>query len=168
MRASDAEHFARTLGDARVTQWSARFPGKINLGQARSLVKGQQAASRSGTGYTFSVKTHAGTPVGFVSLRNVRAKVHPEADTSPDAILGYWFNPQHWGQGYATEAVKEVVRFAFKSLGLKRINASCFIQNHKSQKLLDRVGFHMEGVRKKGRVRKGRYYDEATYGIVRP
>jgi [ribosomal protein S5]-alanine N-acetyltransferase len=37
------------------------------------------------------------------------------------AQLGYWIGRPYWRQGYATEAAREVVRFAFEELGLERI-----------------------------------------------
>ncbi len=54
--------------------------------------------------------------------------------------IGYSFNPDFWGRGYATEAVEATLRFGFDVLGLKEIEALCAIENVASENVLSRVG----------------------------
>ena len=57
--------------------------------------------------------------------------------------LGYVFNRNYWGQGYATESCKAVIDLAF-SKGVHRIYAQCDPENPASWQLLERLGFIRE------------------------
>ena len=61
------------------------------------------------------------------------------------AILGYSVDAAHEGKGYATEAVEAVVRFAFERLNLHRIEASYQPENERSARVLEKLGFAIEG-----------------------
>lgn len=59
--------------------------------------------------------------------------------------LGYVFHPDHWGQGYATEAVTGLLDTAFAAWEIHRVVAHCNPANVASWRLLERVGFRREG-----------------------
>lgn len=59
--------------------------------------------------------------------------------------LGYVFNPQYYGQGYATESCKKVIDYGFKVLSARRIVAMCNPKNESSWKLLERLNMRREG-----------------------
>lgn len=61
------------------------------------------------------------------------------------AELGWCLHPDHAGQGYATEAVRELMRLCFEDLGLHRVVANCFAGNEPSWRLMERVGMRCEG-----------------------
>ncbi|MBV9823427.1 MAG: GNAT family N-acetyltransferase [Actinobacteria bacterium] len=60
------------------------------------------------------------------------------------AELGWTFDPGHGGRGYATEAVRELIRICFTDLGLRRVTANCFAGNEASWRLMERVGMRRE------------------------
>lgn len=51
------------------------------------------------------------------------------------------FRPEHWGHGYAHEALKTLVQHAFDALGLSSLSAVCDVPNRMSDRLLRRLGF---------------------------
>ncbi len=57
------------------------------------------------------------------------------------AEIGYDLGKAHWGQGLMIEAVKPVIDFGFKTMGLQRIEADVEPDNHRSIQLLARLGF---------------------------
>jgi RimJ/RimL family protein N-acetyltransferase len=61
-----------------------------------------------------------------------------------DAELGYWIARPHWGQGYATEAARAVLRIA-RTLGHTRVVAGHFTDNPASGKVLRKLGFVSTG-----------------------
>lgn len=63
--------------------------------------------------------------------------------------LGYVFNPAYYGKGYATEACKRLMQYAFEQMGVHRIIASCNTENAPSWKLLERLSMRREGYFKK-------------------
>lgn len=63
-----------------------------------------------------------------------------------EAEIGWVLDPAHQGQGYATEAVRALLRVCFEDLGLRRVVASAFLANEPSWRLMERVGMRREGV----------------------
>jgi ribosomal-protein-alanine N-acetyltransferase len=61
------------------------------------------------------------------------------------ANLGYWLGRAHWGQGYATEAVRRVLRLAFGEMKLREIEAGVFPGNTASMQVLAKTGFREVG-----------------------
>ena len=59
--------------------------------------------------------------------------------------LGYVFNTQFWGHGYATEAVRVLMNCVFEEKNAHRIVAMCNPLNERSWKLLERLGLRREG-----------------------
>lgn len=71
---------------------------------------------------------------------------HPEEPAAwRTSELGYVFHPDHWGHGYATEAVRGLLDAAFAEWGVRRVTARCNPENTASWRLLERVGFRREG-----------------------
>jgi len=60
------------------------------------------------------------------------------------AELGWVFHPDHTGRGYATEAVRALLRLCFTDLRLRRVTANCFAGNEASWRLMERVGMRRE------------------------
>ena len=85
--------------------------------------------------------------IGACGFNEIRAD-HRRAE------IGYWLLPEWWGQGAATECVAATLKHAFGSLGLHRVAADVEVDNYRSRRLLERLGFQLEGVRR-GCERKG-------------
>jgi RimJ/RimL family protein N-acetyltransferase len=62
-----------------------------------------------------------------------------------EAFLWYSLNRHYWGQGYATEAARALVRFGLIEVGLHRISAGCHAENIASQRVLEKIGFRLAG-----------------------
>lgn len=74
--------------------------------------------------------------IGIISLDD-----HHDGE---DIEVSYVLLPEYWGKGYATQALKLVLAYAFKSLNLEKIIAETQTQNTASIKLLERVGMKFE------------------------
>jgi RimJ/RimL family protein N-acetyltransferase len=83
------------------------------------------------------------------------------------AELGWVFHPDYGGQGYATEAVRELIRICFTDLGLRRLTANCFADNEASWRLMERVGMRRElyAVRE-SLHRSGKWLDGMGYALL--
>ncbi|MCP1126190.1 GNAT family N-acetyltransferase [Bacillus sp. 3103sda1] len=80
--------------------------------------------------------------------------------------IGYSLDKNHNGKGYMTEAVKLVVSYAFDELKLHRIEAGVMPHNIGSIKVLEKSGFHKEGIAKKNVKINGRWEDHQVLAIV--
>src|SRR5277367_1055690 len=79
------------------------------------------------------------------SLRLVGGAILRPDMTHQHAELGYWIGVPHWGNGYATEAARELVRYGFEELRLHRIYASHTSSNPASGRILVKLGMKREG-----------------------
>jgi [ribosomal protein S5]-alanine N-acetyltransferase len=59
--------------------------------------------------------------------------------------IGYVFNPVYYGQGYATESCKRILKYAFEESGVHRIIARCNPENTSSWRLMERLSMRREG-----------------------
>lgn len=59
--------------------------------------------------------------------------------------LGYWIARGHWGRGIATEACDALIDIA-RTLGLRSLEGSCFIDNAASARVLEKLGFEPTGI----------------------
>lgn len=96
--------------------------------------------------------------VGSVSIRNIEARSKGE--------LGYWLSQELWGQGYMTEAVQAVVRFAFTALGFHRIYAGAHPENIASIRILEKAGFIREGLFRQDIYEYETWRDSLVFGIL--
>lgn len=85
-----------------------------------------------------------------------------------EAELGWSFDPEFAGRGYATEAVKAAMKLCFEDLGLRRIVAGCFAANEPSARLMERVGMRRESVEKANSLhRSGQWMDSYSYAMLK-
>jgi RimJ/RimL family protein N-acetyltransferase len=81
--------------------------------------------------------------------------------------MGYWIGAPYWNRGYATEAARAVLRFAFDTVGLHRIYATHFTRNPASGRVMEKTGMQREGVWREHLMRGERFEDAVVYGILR-
>ena len=76
-------------------------------------------------------------------------------------------DPAHTGHGYATEAVRALLRHCFADLGIRRVTANCFLGNDTSWRLMERVGMRREthAVRE-SLHRSGQWLDTVAYALL--
>jgi RimJ/RimL family protein N-acetyltransferase len=83
------------------------------------------------------------------------------------AEIGWCLDPAAEGQGYATEAVRELIRICFEELGLRRVIAICFAANEPSWRLMERVGMRREVYAVKESLhRSGEWMDGMSYALL--
>lgn len=100
------------------------------------------------------------TLVGAVTLSNVRRGV---AETGS---VGYWIGEPYAGKGYATAAVRALVRYAFDKLNLHRLEAACLPTNDSSRRVLEKSGFRREGYARAYLKINGEWADHLLFGLV--
>jgi RimJ/RimL family protein N-acetyltransferase len=65
----------------------------------------------------------------------------------PDAPeLGYWFGVDYWGRGFATEAARAVIDYAFEEYNVDRMVSGARVVNPASRNVLEKCGFQWSGV----------------------
>jgi ribosomal-protein-alanine N-acetyltransferase len=82
--------------------------------------------------------------------------------------IGYWIGEAYWGNGYATEAARAVVRYGFEVLNAHRIQATYFTWNPASRRVMEKIGMQYEGILRGYVVKDGEAIDVGMCAITRP
>ncbi|GGH27602.1 GNAT family N-acetyltransferase [Paenibacillus segetis] len=83
-----------------------------------------------------------------------------------NAEIGYCFNPDYWGNGYASEASKALLRLAFEKFKVHRVYATCRPGNIGSAKVLSKIGMKKEGHLREHLWTKGKFHDSYLFSIL--
>lgn len=83
------------------------------------------------------------------------------------ASMGYCLVDAAWGNGYATEAAHALLRWAFDTLDLNRVQAETDTRNLASARVLEKLGFVREGTLREDCVVNGDVSDSWVYGLLR-
>jgi [ribosomal protein S5]-alanine N-acetyltransferase len=111
--------------------------------------------------YSFGIFTkNSGELIGNVALTEVLR------NSLQSCYIGYYLDMRQNGQGYMTEVVKLVVKFAFEDLKLHRIEAGVMPHNIRSMRVLEKAGFQKEGIARKNVKINGVWQDHQVLAIV--
>lgn len=156
---ADAPDVQRLADNRAVSIKTALLPYPYTLADAESWIGSHAADEAGGRGRPWAVtRQEDGVLMGAIGL-----VIHPKDNVG---LLGYWLGQAHWGQGYATEAARDVVRWGFAE-GLAKIAADVFATNPASIKVLRRCGLRQEGLLRSHVQRDGVRLDVHCYGRLR-
>ncbi len=82
------------------------------------------------------------------------------------AEIGYWLGEAFWGRGIATAALRALTDHAFANHDIVRLDASVFEWNPASMRVLEKVGYVLEGRLRKSITKDGQTIDEFLYARV--
>ena len=117
------------------------FPSVLNESESRAIVdKVKQHFKEHGyTWYSTALKS-SGEFIGMVGL----IKASFDAHFTPTTEIGWRLMEKHWGKGYATEAAKAALDFAFTELKLPEVVSFTTKDNGRSRRVMEKVGLQYE------------------------
>jgi RimJ/RimL family protein N-acetyltransferase len=84
------------------------------------------------------------------------------------AEIGYWLGTAFWGRGTMTSALDAVTRYAFaQHKDLRRIYALPYAWSAASMRVLEKVGYRLEGRMRQSAIKDGEVTDQMLYAILR-
>jgi RimJ/RimL family protein N-acetyltransferase len=147
--------------DAQVARWL--YNDARTLEETRALLElkvGGAALAREGQWLSAAaVLRETGELVADVSLQWV-SEQHKQGE------LGFIVHPRHQGRGYATEAARELLRFAFETFGLHRVTGTLEPRNAASARVLEKLGMRREAHLVENEWVKGEWQSELVYAIL--
>jgi len=161
LKPDDAAAFARLAGSREIAHTTITIPHPFSENQARQWIVARTGQSEAGKGIVFAIATMADAQlIGTVGLREIDAE-HSQAE------IGFWIGAPSWGKGYATEAARRVIRYAFEECNLNRVYAHHMVRNPASGRVLEKLGMKREGLLRQ-RIRKwGVFEDVVLLAILR-
>ena len=137
-QASDCAVFAEINADPEVMKY---FP-KLLTPKVSDIIasKCQQLIANQGWGlWAVSLKARSkenGAFIGFVGLNDT----HADMSFAPAVEIAWRLHKDYWGQGYATEAARAALNFAFTELSLDEVVSFTAVINVRSQLVMERLG----------------------------
>lgn len=133
-RPEDLAPFAALNADPVVME---HFPGTLGR-EASDVMVSRIEGHFVEHGYgLWAVEVVDGPPfVGFVGLQRVPFEAH----FTPAVEVGWRLAAEHWGHGYATEAAREALRYAFAEAGLREVVSMTVPGNLRSRAVMERLG----------------------------
>ena len=156
-RGADVAELVPLIGTREVAATTLRIPYPYTEREARVFLS-RAADSDDEIRLAITLRTD-GRLCGGIGLRLAPEHQHAE--------LGYWLGVRYWGQGFGTEAARELLRYGFEDLNLHRIFASHFKGNSASGKILKKIGMRYEGCQRQHIRKWDQYIDSELYGILR-
>jgi RimJ/RimL family protein N-acetyltransferase len=132
-RLADVRAIAQLANDRRIAENAARIPHPYSTEDAEQFV----ASVNHRDGEACFVAVCSGKPIGICSI-----------DLREDgAELGYWLGAPYWGQGFATEAARAAIDYAFGDFGHEALLSGARVSNPVSRRVLEKCGFQWTSVR---------------------
>ena len=153
---SDKADLIKNINDKDIARFMSKVPHPYRHKDADIFLKKALNKKRKDGGSNLAIEID-GELVGG-------CKVHRDGH---QAEIGYWLAKKHWGKGIATEVAKELAKYGFGKMKLKRLTAKVFLPNKASARVLEKNGVKLEGILKKVLAKGGKYYDVYLFARVK-
>jgi len=159
LEVADAEVFYLWSQDREITQFSlssyaypqsqtdiTRWLGTINQGQ-KNVTLG-----------ICCIKT--GKLIGYAGLASI-SQINRSAEYF--ILIG---DKHYWGKGVATNVTQLVTAYAFRDLGLQRVELTAFVDNKAAIRAYENAGYQHEGIKRQAGFRHGGFYDKVQMSVL--
>lgn len=132
--AADRDAIADGIGDRAVAWMLARVPHPYTPEDADTFFAYAGPAMASGAMLYLAIEDR-GRMMGAVSIEGMPGR----------PLLGYWLARSHWGRGIMPGAVAATLAYAFDTLGIKLVRSGVFVDNARSLRVQEKLGFRRIG-----------------------
>lgn len=155
---SDAEKVTYYCNDKMLNKSVANLPFPYTLDHALTWIDRQNTENYPFFDFAI-VDKNTDELIGSISLSNrINQRV---------GELGYWIGRAHWHKGYATEASKAMIQFAFNNQNYHKVYARHFLSNPYSGEVMKNAGMIKEGVQKDHFYKNDHFETLVLYGIIK-
>jgi len=161
----DAPAIVLQANNLKVTRNPCIVPYPYTVKDAQRFIRNciKQARAKNRKSYEFAVEIKKSKEVaGLIGITDLNS-------FSQTASIGYLLGEKHWRKGIMSEALEAMIKFAFRRLNLKRLQAEVFFENKASVELLKKFAFKKEGLRRQAVRAKstGKWHDVWIYGLLK-
>jgi ribosomal-protein-alanine N-acetyltransferase len=131
----DEAALATVLSDAETMRW---YPRPFTGDEVREWIERQLDRYSSSTGLLGLVEKQTGRLIGDCG------PVWQEVEGRTELEIGYHVSRERWNQGFATEAARVVIDYAFENLGVERVVSMIRPENLASRRVAEKNGLTLE------------------------
>lgn len=140
-------------------RWVAWIDSTNTVDNRREFIQGTIDQFEKGLGPTYAIIVNnsiAGV-IGF----------HPIDQSNHVGEIGYWLSEEHQGKGIMTNCCKALIKQAFESLNINRLQIPAAEDNIKSRSIPERLGFTFEGILRECENLYGNFVNQAMYSMLK-
>jgi len=156
----DAEEIYRAVREnlEELKLWMPWVTDDYSIDSARDFIKTNLAEFAENNTFAVAVveKEKIVGTLGFHHLDAVNKSIQ----------MGYWLDKRAQGKGLMTRCCRALINHAFDVLELNRIQINCNVENIKSRRIPERLGFKLEGVHRQVEWLNGSFRDWAVYAML--
>lgn len=157
---SDAAAVTKLCNNYNIFKNTLYLPYPYSIDCALSWIEQHLENFNANKSYEFAITNkETGKLYGAIALSN-NQRFH-------NGELAYWIGEEFWGNGYATEAGKAVLEFAFIEKQYHKVYARYFNSNPASGRVIQKLGMIKEGVLIDHVMKENRYEDLVYYGMIK-
>lgn len=143
--------------DAQRAGWMVHMPRSIE--GAKKWARDKSTLEPDGDNYFLAIETLDGTLVGSMNTHSCD-KLNRRFE------YGIGLGREHWGQGYAEDAVRVLCRFMFLERGYHKVAAWVYAFNERSLRMHEKFGMVNEGRSRESHYTNGAFHDEVLFGMT--
>lgn len=155
-----AEQLYALIGQnhAHLKPWAAWLRDDRTIENTHAFIRRNLAGLAENTGFNVAI-WHRGEmagQIGYNHLDWVNRKTE----------IGYWLGAQFQGRGLMTKACRALVAHAFDELKLNRVEMQCAVENRRSRRIPERLGFRQEGTLLQAEWMHDHFNDLVVYAML--
>ncbi|MBB6092902.1 ribosomal-protein-alanine N-acetyltransferase [Povalibacter uvarum] len=159
----DANAVFELFSDPKVVEYYDLEPFSA-IAEAEKLMALFESRYSSGSGIRWAIRERESADlIGTCGFNTWSQKMR-------NGVIGYDLRPSHWGRGMVTEAIAAMLHAAFTGTlpcgPLHRIQADTILGNTASERVLLKLGFREEGIRRHAAFLHGAYKDMKCFGLL--
>ena len=131
----DADILYRLAKDHEIGKGAGWLPHK-DADYSKAIIR--SILSEDGE-YAITLNDDPDTPIGSIGVR-IGSSEKRGIKREDEAEIGYWIGKDYWGNGYAAEALSELIRYSFVEIGISTIWCGFFDGNEKSRRVIEKCG----------------------------
>ncbi len=158
---SDVDDIYKNIRDKEIQKYTLKIPFPYTKTHAIDFIKQTTKNRKLKTAYDFAItEIDEDKVIGGISLMKIDYQ-HKNAE------LGYWLGKNYRNQGYTTEAIELILRFAFNELKLNRISVRLWEKNSASIKVLKKNKFKKEGLLREAVYKFGKWENDLIFAVLK-
>jgi ribosomal-protein-alanine N-acetyltransferase len=160
LAADDSESWFQNLSNDEITGLIGMDPLET-IEELEAIIKSFNERFKEGAGIAWAITLKETNEfIGTCSYESINKK-------NRSGEIGYDLLREYWGHGFMTEALRAIIEYGFRQIGLDRIEANTDPVNIHSRNLLERLGFIEEGTFRESASFTGEFGDDIHYSLYR-
>jgi ribosomal-protein-serine acetyltransferase len=141
-----------------IKEWSAWLKDDRSIENTRSFIRRNLVRLAENEGFALAI-WYKGEMAGQIEYNYIDW-------ANRKTEIGYWLGASFQGKGLATESCRVLIDHAFNELKMNRVEMHCGVENTRSRKIPEKLGFREEGVVRQAGWLHDRFVDFVIYGML--